>query len=126
MIEIFHLLDDSRGTVCKIMIPYTQCSKTSSQKGNRGRKEKISERDRLLLKWTVMYEKRTTAAKRTAVLKQHLNSLVSMIPVGRHLHKQNIYGRAAITQPLVTDVNTKPRLPWCHIHKTWPIDMWKK
>lgn len=73
-----------------------------------------------------MSKKRATAAKVTAELNQHLDSPVSVITVRRHLHKQNIYGRAAIPKPLVTNVNAKRRLQWCHTHKTWSIDKWKK
>ncbi|GFW54889.1 DDE_3 domain-containing protein [Trichonephila clavipes] len=40
--------------------------------------------------------------------------------------RKNIYGRAAIPKPLVTDVNAKRRLQWRHTHKTWSIDKWKK
>ncbi|GFS54469.1 hypothetical protein TNCV_1742471 [Trichonephila clavipes] len=49
-----------------------------------------------------------------------------MITVRKHLHKQNIYVRTTIPEPLVTDVNTKRRLQWCHTHKTSSIDKWKK
>ncbi|GFX59419.1 DDE_3 domain-containing protein [Trichonephila clavipes] len=35
-----------------------------------------------------------------------------MITVKRHLHKQNIYGRASIPKPLATGVKTKRRLQW--------------
>jgi 23S rRNA-/tRNA-specific pseudouridylate synthase len=72
-----------------------------------------------------MSKKKTTAAKVTAVLNQHLDSAVSIITVRRHLHKQNIYGRAAIPEPLVTEFNAKRRRQWCHNHKTWSIDEWK-
>ncbi|GFX46979.1 transposable element Tc1 transposase [Trichonephila clavipes] len=69
---------------------------------------------------------RTTSAKVIAKLYQHLDSPVSIITVRRHLHKQNVYSRAAFLKPLVSDVNAKCRLQWCHTHKTWPIDKWRK
>ncbi|GFS97655.1 transposable element Tcb1 transposase [Trichonephila clavipes] len=65
-----------------------------------------------------------TAAKVTAELNQHSDSPVSMITVKRHLHKQNIFGRAAIHKPLVTEDDAKRHLQWCHTHKTWSIDKW--
>ncbi|GFV04913.1 DDE_3 domain-containing protein [Trichonephila clavipes] len=34
--------------------------------------------------------------------------------------------RAAIPTPIVTDVNAKRRLHWCHTHNTWSINKWKK
>ncbi|GFT54715.1 DDE_3 domain-containing protein [Trichonephila clavipes] len=73
-----------------------------------------------------MFKKRTFVEKVTSNLDQHLGSAVSMITVRRHLHKQNIYHRAAIPKPLVSNVNAKRFLYWCHTHKTWSIDRWKK
>ncbi|CAL1278326.1 unnamed protein product [Larinioides sclopetarius] len=46
--------------------------------------------------------------------------------VDTQYYKQNIYGRAAIPNPLVTYVNDKRLLQWCHTHKIRPIDKWKK
>ncbi|GFY36790.1 retrovirus-related Pol polyprotein from transposon TNT 1-94 [Trichonephila clavipes] len=51
---------------------------------------------------------------------------VEVLLVRRHFHKLNIYGRSVITKPLVTDINAKRDLQWCHTHKTWSNDMWKK
>ncbi|GFU80303.1 uncharacterized protein TNCV_3520801 [Trichonephila clavipes] len=96
--------------------------KTSLTKQNSGQKEKLSERDRRVLNRIVISKKRTTAAKVTAKLNQYLDLLVSEITIKRHRHKQNICGRTAILKPLVTDVNAKHRLQWCHIHKIWLID----
>ncbi|GFV07597.1 hypothetical protein TNCV_4941011 [Trichonephila clavipes] len=50
-------------------------------------------------------KKRTTSARVTAELNQHLDSPVSIIR--RYLHTQNIHGRATIPKSLVTDVNAK-------------------
>ncbi|GFW85838.1 DDE_3 domain-containing protein [Trichonephila clavipes] len=44
----------------------------------------------------------------------------------RHLHKQDIYGRAAIPKSLAADVNAKRRLQWCHTHKTCSSNKWEK
>jgi transposase len=123
--ETSQLLGVSRGTVSKVMTAYTQRGKTSSAKRNSGRKEKLSERDRRVLKRIVRSKKKTTAAKVTAELNQHLDSPVSTITVRRYLHKENIYGRTAIPKPLVTDANAKRRVEWCHKHKTWSMDKWK-
>nr|XP_021003059.2 uncharacterized protein LOC110282990 [Parasteatoda tepidariorum] len=90
--ETSQLLGVSRGTVSKVMTAYTQSGKTSSVKQNSGRKEKLSERDRRILKRIVMSKKKTTAAKVTSELNQHLDSPVSTIKVRRYLHKENIYG----------------------------------
>ncbi|GFX13401.1 hypothetical protein TNCV_2191551 [Trichonephila clavipes] len=69
-----------------------------------------------------MSKKRTTAAKVIAELNQHLDSPVSMVTERSCLHKQYIYSRAAIHKSLVADVNAKPRLHWCHTHKTYVVD----
>lgn len=61
----------------------------------------------------------------TAELNSHLNNPVSTKTVRRELHKSNIYGRAAISKPLITDANAKLRKKWCHDHKTWTINDWK-
>lgn len=53
-----------------------------------------------------MSEKKTTAEKVTAERNQYLDYPVSIITVRKYIHKQNIYGKAAILKPLVTDVNT--------------------
>ncbi|GFX08798.1 transposable element Tcb1 transposase [Trichonephila clavipes] len=108
------------------MTAYTECSKTSSAKQNSGRKEKLSERDRRVVKWIVISKMLTTAAKMTAEFYQHLDSPGLIITIRRHLHKQNIYGRVAFPKPLVTDVKAKRGLQWCHTSKTWSIDKWKK
>ncbi|GFX54288.1 hypothetical protein TNCV_3823871 [Trichonephila clavipes] len=64
-----------------------------------------------VLKRIFMSKKRTTAAKVTAEINQHL-FLQCQCPmaVRRRLHKKNIYSREAISKPLVTDVNAKHRL----------------
>jgi len=65
-----------------------------------------------------MSKEKTTAAKVTAELNQHLDSPLSTFTVRRCFHKENIYGRTAIPKPLVTDANAKRRVEWCHNHKT--------
>ncbi|GFX17449.1 uncharacterized protein TNCV_1494631 [Trichonephila clavipes] len=68
----------SKVTVPKAMPGYTQRDKTSSTKQNIERKEKLSERDRKVLN-RVLSKKKTTAAKMTTELNQHLDSPVSLI-----------------------------------------------
>jgi len=123
--ETSQRLGVSRGTVSKVMTAYTQRGKTGSAKQNSRRKEKLSERDGRVLKRIVMSKKKTTAAKLTAELNQHLDSPVSTITVRRYLHKEDIYSRTAIPKPFVTDANVKCRVEWCHYPKTWSIDKWK-
>ncbi|GFX77547.1 hypothetical protein TNCV_4025971 [Trichonephila clavipes] len=57
VIETSQFLGVSRGTVSKVMTAYPQCSNTSSVKQNSGRKEKLSESDRQVLKRIVTSKK---------------------------------------------------------------------
>ncbi|GFW51480.1 hypothetical protein TNCV_4211581 [Trichonephila clavipes] len=52
-----------------------------------------------------MSKKQATATKVTAELNPNLESPVSMIPVRKLLHEQNICGRAVIPKSLVTGFN---------------------
>ncbi|GFV38459.1 uncharacterized protein TNCV_4393401 [Trichonephila clavipes] len=89
---------------------------TSKAMQSSGRK-KLGERDWRVLKQIVTSKKRTTAEKIIAKLNQHLDSPVPMIKARKHLQKHNIYDKAAIPKPLITDINAKRRLQWCHTHK---------
>jgi hypothetical protein len=50
---------------------------------------------------------------------------VSSKTVGQELHKSNIYGRAAIAKPLITENNTERLKRWFYDHKTWVSGDWK-
>ncbi|GFW37018.1 hypothetical protein TNCV_5019161 [Trichonephila clavipes] len=83
--ETFQLLSVSGNTVSKIMTVCTQSDKTNSAKQNSGRKEKLSGRDRRVLKRIAMPKKRTTAAKRdhrtqSASGFSSVNDYCSMVP----------------------------------------------
>ncbi|GFW22349.1 hypothetical protein TNCV_1431031 [Trichonephila clavipes] len=78
-------------TVAKPGLTAKKRSKTFFVKQNGGRKEKLSEGDRRVLKSIVRSKKRKTAVKVSTKLNQHPDSPVSMIPIRRHLHEQNIY-----------------------------------
>lgn len=121
-----NLFGVSRGTVSKIMTAFTIEGKTSSAKCNSGRKCKLSDRDRRVLKRIVTANRKTTAVKLTAELNQHFQHPISTITVRRELHKLNFHGRAAIRKPLVTQVNARRRLKWCQKHKSWSADQWKR
>ena len=61
---------------------------------------------------------RSTAAKVTAELNIHPEDPVSAQAVQHELHKYDIYGRAAIAEPVITENNTKRQKRWCDDHKT--------
>jgi transposase len=107
--EAAELFNVSRATVSKVMTAYTKYGKTSSAKRNSGRNPKLTDRDRRTLKRIVARKHKTTAAKVTAELNAHLSNTISTKTVRRELHKANIYGRAAIAKPLITEVNAKRR-----------------
>jgi hypothetical protein len=63
---------------------------------------------------------------RTAKLIIRLEDPVSTKTVQRELQKCNIYDRAANAKPLITESNAHMRKRWCHDHKTWTSDHWKR
>ncbi len=85
--------------VLKVITAFEKEGKTSSLKQNSGRKRKLSDRDRLTLKWIVRKDHKNTAPKITAKLNDHLENPVSSKTVGRELHKVGFHGRAAIRKP---------------------------
>ncbi|GFV58927.1 hypothetical protein TNCV_1811761 [Trichonephila clavipes] len=68
------LFEFSRVTASTVRTAYKQSSKTSSVKRNSGRKEKLFETERRVLKRIVISKSRTSAAKAAAELNQHLYS----------------------------------------------------
>ncbi|EFN77659.1 Transposable element Tcb1 transposase, partial [Harpegnathos saltator] len=115
----------SRATVSTVMRAYTKYDKTTSAKRRSGRKTTLTDRDRRILNRIVAKQHKTTATKVTAELNSHLNNPVLTKTVRRELHKSNIYGKATISKPFITDANAKLRKKWSHEHKTWTIDDWK-
>lgn len=120
--EVFSV---SRGTVSKIYSAYLKSGKTSSAKSQRGRKCVLSDRDRRALRKIVTKTKKTTAAKVTAEMNVVLKNPVSTKTIRRELHKQGIYGRAAIQKPFISDANACNRKKWCLSHKAWTMEQWK-
>ena len=69
------LLGVSTAAVSKVMMTYTNHSRTSSAKRNSGRKPKLSEMDCHTLKRTVSINRTSTAAKLTAEINIHLEAV---------------------------------------------------
>jgi hypothetical protein len=97
---------------------YINREKTSSAERSSGRKPKLSEKDRHMLKRVVPKNHRTAAAKVTAELNIHPEDTVSTKTVLRELHKSNIRSRAAIAILPIIENNAKRRKRWRDDHKT--------
>ena len=78
------------------MTAFEEEGKTSSAKQNSGRKRKLSERDRRALNRIGREDRKTTATRITAELREHLQNPRSTKTVCREHRKAAFYGRAAI------------------------------
>ena len=74
--------------------------------------KKLSRDERQLTKSV----RKTTAHKLTKQL-EGLNIIEGEKTIWRTLHSKNIYGRKAVKKPLISNVNRKKRLFWCHARK---------
>ena len=92
------------------MTRFKKHEKTSSNQRNSGRTSKLTDRDQRASKRIMRREHRTTAAKVTAELNQHLNSSVSTKTVRRELNKAGYHGRAAARKPLLSTINIQRKL----------------
>jgi hypothetical protein len=61
-----------------------------------------------------------------AQLNIHLQYPVFTKIVWREFHESNIHGGAVIAKPLNTESNAHMRKRWCHDHKIWTSDNWKR
>jgi ribosomal protein L18 len=89
------------------MSAYTNYGKTTSAKRNSRGKLTLTERDHNTLRRTVLKNHAITAAQVTDELNIHLEDAVSSKTVQRELHRSNIHGRAAISEPLITGSNAQ-------------------
>jgi len=74
------------------------------------------------LKRIVSENHRGTAVKVRSELNIHPEDPVSTKTVQQEHHKYDIYARAAIAEPVITENYTKMRERWCGDHKTWMCD----
>ena len=80
---------------------------------------KLADRNRRALKCIVGRKHRTTAAKATTELNQHLNSPVSTKALHHELNKE------PPSENLYSTIKIQERLKWCRDHKGWSTDQWK-
>ncbi|GFV03027.1 transposable element Tcb1 transposase [Trichonephila clavipes] len=86
----------SRTTVSRVMTAYTNMGKVSSVKHNSGRKLKLKDRHRRVLKRIVARNRKTTLPQITSEMYTHLLNPDYMKTIQRELHTVNIHGRVAI------------------------------
>ncbi|GBO19929.1 Transposable element Tcb1 transposase [Araneus ventricosus] len=108
------------------MTAYTKEGKTTSSKHTSGRKSKLADRDRRVLKRIVARKHKQSLSEITSEMNRHLQDPVSSKAVKRELHAANIYGRVAIRKPLVTPTNAFKRRQWCRDHKCWSPQQWQQ
>jgi hypothetical protein len=119
------LLGVSRVTISKVILAYMDHGKTSGKRNSR-QKSTLTERDHRTLKRIVSKNDETTVAQVIAEMKIHHEDLESTKNARRELHKSSIHDRAAIIEPLTVESNAQMHKRWCHDHKTWTSDIWKR
>jgi hypothetical protein len=100
------------------MLAYTNQRKTTSVKGNSGRKSALAERDRHTLRRIILKNHRITAAQVTAELNIHLEEPVPTKTVQPKLHRSNIHVKTVIVKPLISESNAQMHKQWCRNHRT--------
>jgi hypothetical protein len=113
-------------TVPKVMSAYTNHGKTTLLKRNSGWESTLSGRDHHKLRRVASKNHRIVAAQVRGELNIHLENPVSTKTVWCELHKSNTHSRAAIGKPQITESNAQMGKRWCHHHKTWKSDKWKR
>ncbi|GFU78352.1 transposable element Tc1 transposase [Trichonephila clavipes] len=121
-----NLVGVSWTTVSRVMTAYTNLGNVSSAKHNSGRKLKLKDRDRRVLKRIVTGNRKTTLPQITFEMNTHLLNPVSMKTIQRGLHTANIHGIVAIRKPLVSGRNAAKRLQWCRDHLNWTQLQWEQ
>jgi hypothetical protein len=97
--------------VSKLMSAYMDHGKTSAKR-NGGQNSTPTERHHRTMGRILSKNCRSTAAQVKAELNIHLEDPVSTKTVRRELHKSNVYSRAAIAKPLITESNAQMRERW--------------
>ncbi|GFW28397.1 transposable element Tcb1 transposase [Trichonephila clavipes] len=113
-----NLLEVARSTVSAIMTAYTKKSKTTSSKPNSGRKSKLADRHRRVLKHIVAQKHKQSLSEITFEMNSHFQDPISTKTLKREIHAANIYGRI-IRKTMVTATNAFKRCQWCRDHKGW-------
>ncbi|GBM28684.1 hypothetical protein AVEN_26095-1 [Araneus ventricosus] len=75
--ETANLLGFARSTVSAVMTAYTKEGKTTSSKHNSGRKSKLADRDRRVLKCIVARKHKQSLSEITSEMNSHLQDPVS-------------------------------------------------
>ncbi|SRR6266511_208301 len=113
--EIANILNRSKTAVEHTINDYFKKNKTTAALKT-GRPKKLSRRDERQLVKAVKKDPKTTADKLTKHLEE-LNIIASKSTIRRILYSKNIHGRKAVKKPLISEINRKKRLFWCHVIK---------
>ena len=122
--EIAQISNRFKSAVEKTVNDYVSKNKTTIAL-RPGRPKKLSDRDERQLMRVVKENTKTTACQLVESLEK-INIIASEKTIRQTLHSKNVYGRKAVKKPLISDVNRKKRLYWCHSRKNWSSSEWDK
>lgn len=88
-----------------VMTAYSKQGKTSFAKHSGGRKSRLTDSDRRVLRRIVARKHKSTASLITSKINTNLQEGVSTKTIRCELRAVNIHGRAAISKPLVIPCN---------------------
>uniref|UniRef100_A0A673XUI6 Transposase Tc1-like domain-containing protein n=1 Tax=Salmo trutta TaxID=8032 RepID=A0A673XUI6_SALTR len=114
-----------QSTISAVIVKWKHLGATTAQLRS-GRPQKLTERDRQVLKRIVRKNHLSSVATQTTEFQTASGSNVSTIIVSRELHKMGFHGRAATHKPKITMRNAKRRLEWCKACRHWTLEQWKR
>ena len=120
--NIVEILDIPKSTVQDVITRYNDENRTDTAPRS-GRPPALSERDKRQLGRIVRQNRKQAVEKIAEQFNQSLTISVSTKTVQRSLHSMGYYGRTGRKKPLVSEVNKKKCLFWCHDKKNWQ-DEW--
>ena len=120
--NIVEILDIPKSTVQDVITRYNDENRTDTAPRS-GRPPALSERDKRQLGRIVRQNRKQAVEKIAEQFNQSLTISVSTKTVQRSLHSMGYYGCTGRKKPLVSEVNRKKRLFWCHDKKNWQ-DEW--
>lgn len=121
-----NLVRVSRTTVSSVMAAYTNLEKVYFAKPNCGRKSKLTELDRQVLKRRVARKHKTTLPQITFEINTHFQNHISTKIIPQELHAATICDRMAIPKPLVSPRNAMKWRRCCRVYQNWTEQQWEQ